>query len=133
MCVFLAELPPRIDSMKEFFWNMRKSREKLAVQQRSNKTNEKEPLVKYMATSVVDFLTEGMGSSHDSPCQDEMHNKDGEHNTQTCTSPTTVAAAMGNQQLRAQVSNMLNHYCSLLSLITVYVHLPSVIEREFNH
>ncbi len=105
--------------MKEFLRNMRKSREKFAMQQRSNKTNEKDPLVKFMATSVVDFLTEGMRSSHDSPCQDEMHNKDGElHNTQTCTSPTTVAAAMGNQQLRGHVSNTLK-YCSHVIIIVV--------------
>ena len=102
-CILLGELPPRIDSVKEFLRNMRKSREKFAEQQRPNKTKEKDPLVKFMATSVVDFLTEGVGSSHDSSCQD------GEHVTQTCTSPTTVAAAMGNQQLRGQVTTMFNH------------------------
>ena len=102
--VLLGELP-RIDSMKEFLRYIRKSREKFAMQQRSRKTNEKVSLVKFMATSVVDFLTEGMKSFCTSPCQNEMPNKDNEQTcTQTCTSPPTVVAAMGNQQLRGQVS-----------------------------
>ena len=101
--VLLGELP-RIDSMKEFLRYMRKSREKFAMQHRSRKTNEKASLVKFMVTSVVDFLTEGMKSFCTSPCQDGMPNKDTEHSTQTYTSPATVVAAMGNQQLRGQVS-----------------------------
>ena len=102
-CVLLGDAP-RIDSMKEFLRYMRKSREKFAVQKRSRKTNEKASLVKFMMTSVVDFLTEGMKSFCTSPCQDGRPNKDNEHSTQTCTSPPTVVAAMGNQQLRGQVS-----------------------------
>jgi len=101
--VLLGELP-RIDSMKEFLRYMRKSREKFAMHQRSRKTNEKVSLVKFMATSVVDFVTEGMNSFCTSPCQNEMPNKDNGHSTQTCSSPPTVVAAMGNQQLRGQVS-----------------------------
>lgn len=86
--------------MKEVLRHMRKSREKCATHERSSKTNDKDPLVKVMAKSVVDFLTEGMRSSHDTPHRDEMH-------IQTCTSPPIVAAAMGKQQIRGQVSNML--------------------------
>lgn len=114
-CVLLGELP-RIDSMKEFLRYMRRSREKFAMQQRSRKTNEKASLVKFMATSVVDFLTEGMKSFCTSPCQDEMSNKDNEHSTQACTSPPTVVAAMGNQQLRGQVS------IHVVVFVVTYVH-----------
>lgn len=108
-CVLLGDLP-RIDSMKEFLKYMRKSREKFAMQQRSSKTNEKASLVKFMATSVVDFLSEGMKSVCTSPYQDEMPSKDNEHSIQTCTSPPTVVAAMGNQQFRGQVSILLVTY-----------------------
>ena len=135
-CVLLGELP-RIDSMKEFLKYMRKSREKFAMQQRSSKTTEKASLVKLMATSVVDFLTEGMKSFCTSPCQDEMPNKDNEHSTQTCASPPTVVAAMGNQQLRGQVS-----VCVVVFVVTdvhsvhniivniVYVHLSSCVLKK---
>ena len=84
--------------MKEVLRHMRISREKTSMHYRSNKAHEKESVVKLMATSVVSFVTEGIHSS-------EVYSEGQGSHVQICTSPPTVAAAMGNQQIRAQVSD----------------------------
>ena len=85
--------------MKEVLRHMRISREKTSTDHyRSNKAHEKESVVKLMATSVVSFVTEGMHGS-------EGYSEAQVSQVQICTSPPTVAAAMGNQQIRAQVSD----------------------------
>ena len=96
---------PRIDSMKEVLRHMRISRAKTAMHYRSNKAHEEDSVVKLMASSVVDFITEGMRSASDTLHGREMHHEGQNSAIQICTSPPTVAAAMGNQQNRGQVSD----------------------------
>ena len=89
---------PKIDSMKEVLRHMRISREKSSTHYRSDKAHEKESVVKLIATSVVSFVTEGIHGN-------EVYSEAQVSHVQICTSPPTVAAAMGNQQIRAQVSD----------------------------
>ena len=107
--VVLTGQLPRIDSMKEVLRHMRISREKTAAHYRCSKA-EKESVVKVMATSVVAFITEGMRTSGDTFHSSEVHCEGQGPQIQSCTLPSTVAAAMGNQQIRGQVSDQRSFY-----------------------
>lgn len=91
-----------MDSVKEALQRMRVCREKFAVHH--SKTNLRSPqeassLVEIMATSVVDFVTEGMKNSSslgfpDMPSVNPI---------QITTEPQVVRRAMQHQQHRAEV------------------------------
>ena len=93
----------RVDSVKEALKRMRARREKFTMHQRTNRAQEKHSIVKLMALSIVDFLAEGMRGGHDFAHREDAAKDNGVNNLQVSTSPPVIAAAMGNQQIRAQV------------------------------
>lgn len=104
MCCLTGQLP-RIDSMKEVLKQMRMRREKTSMHDRFNKANKKDSVVKLMATYVVDFITEEIGKANDVVQSSEAQIEQKGQEPGTCTSPPIVAAAMGNQQIRGQVTS----------------------------
>ena len=88
---------PKVDSMKEVLRHVRLARVKTSTQCRQSKVGGKDSVVKMMATNVISFIAEGMQSN-------EAHNEVQNTHVQFRSSPPAVAAAMGNQHIRAQVS-----------------------------
>ena len=103
--------------MKEVLRHMRVRRERTAMHYRSNRAHGKDSVVKLMATSVVDFITEGMRSSSNAAHGSEVQSEGQEPHVQICTSPPTVAAAMGNQQIRGQVSDQTSNVFRNIKLV----------------
>lgn len=100
----------KIDSMKEVLRHVRLSREKMSRHYKSSKSREKDSVVKLMAKSVVSFVTE------------EVHSSE-VHSDTVGVSPPTVAAAMGNQQIRAQVGYYRLHWLQKHIMVTNFRRL----------
>lgn len=87
--------PPKVDSVTGVLRHMRLVRGKTSSHFKVSKAHGKHSAMKMMAVNVVSFIAEGMQGS-------DAH-MEGTH-FQCSSSPPAVAAAMGNQHIRAQVS-----------------------------
>lgn len=89
--------PPKVDSMTGVLRHICLARGKTSSHLKVSKARGKHSAMKMMAVNVVSFIAEGMQGS------DAHIEAQGTH-FQFCSSPPAVAAAMGNQHIRAQVS-----------------------------
>ena len=94
----------KLETVKEALRRMRVRQERFAIHhgtKSSRNASKSSSVVKAMAASVVDFVTEGMKEDSETPL---CHLDTLSSSIQITTSPAVVSIAMGQQQIRAEAS-----------------------------